>query len=394
MHALRLAAAGMALVLGALQGGQRAGAADIIVSGNDGKFVRVEGRATYPQPAAPDSLAIIDASHSPPVITAIVEGIEHTVQGPPQAVAITPDGKLAVVAAPSRYDYAAKSETLDTFIQVVDLAAAPPRLIGKVEVGAQTNGLSINPQGNLLLAAGLDGTVKVLSITGKTVKLIDQIKVGAKRLSGISFTHDGTAALVALRDEGGVAVLSVDRGTVKLTNERVLSGVGPYSIDVSSDGRWAVVSNVGLSGIGFAPNSIGDADSVTLVDVSRRPFRAVQYLTVPSVPEGVALSPDGRWIAVQAMDGSSLTPENPGRHKVGKVILFAINGGVATKVNELPGGEAAQGIVFTKDSRTVLVQFDVEKAIAVYTIRAGKLVDTGERLKLAAGPVSIRSMPR
>ena len=74
--------------------------------------------------------------------------------------------------------------------------------------------------------------------------------------------------------------------------------------------------------------------------------------------------------------------------------LYAIQNGVATKVNELPGGEAAQGVVFTQDSKTIIVQFDVEKALALYAVRDGKLVDTGERIKLAAGPVSIRSMPR
>ena len=63
-------------------------------------------------------------------------------------------------------------------------------------------------------------------------------------------------------------------------------------------------------------------------------------------------------------------------------------------MNEIPGGEAAQGVVFSEDSKTVIVQFDVEKALAVYAIRDGKLVDTNERIKLAAGPVSIRSMPR
>ena len=54
----------------------------------------------------------------------------------------------------------------------------------------------------------------------------------------------------------------------------------------------------------------------------------------------------------------------------------------------------AHGVVFTQDSKNILVQFDVERALALYTIRDGKLVDTGERVKLAAGPVSIRSMPR
>src|ERR1700757_3426340 len=78
--------------------------ADIIVSAQDGKFVRVDGRATFPEPAPPDSLTIIDATQFPPKIKATVEGIEHTIQGPPQGVAITPNGKLAIIGSPSRYD--------------------------------------------------------------------------------------------------------------------------------------------------------------------------------------------------------------------------------------------------------------------------------------------------
>ena len=97
---------------------------------------------------------------------------------------------------------------------------------------------------------------------------------------------------------------------------------------------------------------------------------AVQYSTVPSIPEGAAISPDGQWIAVQAMDGSNLTADNPARHKLGKVLLFKNDNGVAKPVNALPGGEAAQGIVFGKDSQTIPVQFDVEKALAVFAILA------------------------
>ena len=373
----------------------RAVAADLIVSAQDGKFVRVEGRGTYPSPAPPDSLVVIDASKFPPVVKATLEGIDHTVQGPPQAVAITPDGKLAVIAAPSRYDYKAKLETLETFLQVVDLESSPPTLINKVELGVHLNGLSINPDGTLLLAAALDGTVKVLAIKGKGLSLVDSIKIGEKRLSGVSFTHDGKAAIVAMRDEQGAATLSVEGASVKDTGERISTGVSPYSVDVDSNGRWAVISNAGLAGKpGNFGKIVGDADTVTLIDVSKRPFRAVQHLTVPAIPEGVAISPDGKWIVVQAMDGSQLTPDNPGRHPRGKVVLFAVDNNGAHKVNEVPGGEAAQGIAFAKDNKTVLVQFDVEKELAIYAIRGGKLVDTAKRLKLSAGPVSIRSMPR
>src|ERR1700694_14605 len=101
--------------------------ADIIVSAQDGKFVRVDGRATFPEPAPSDSLVIIDASTFPPLIKGTVGGREHTVQGPQQAVAVTPDGKLAIVAAPTRYDSAAKKELFDTFVQVVDIRSEERR---------------------------------------------------------------------------------------------------------------------------------------------------------------------------------------------------------------------------------------------------------------------------
>jgi hypothetical protein len=141
------------------------------------------------------------------------------------------------------------------------------------------------------------------------VKPLDSIKVSEKRLSDVSFTHDGKSAPVEQRDEGGVAVLNVDGSKVTLTKERVSSAIAPYAIDVSSDGKWVGVGSVGLAGLPgqLAP---GDADLITLVDVSKRPFRAAQHLSVPSVPEGVAISPDGKWIVAQSLNGSNLTPKD------------------------------------------------------------------------------------
>jgi hypothetical protein len=42
----------------------------------------------------------------------------------------------------------------------------------------------------------------------------------------------------------------------------------------------------------------------------------------------------------------------------------------------------------------MVVQFDVERTIAVFAVKDGRLVDTERRLAVAAGPASIRGEPR
>lgn len=367
---------------------------DLIVSANDAKFVRVEGRGTYPPDPPADTLTVLDASKRPPEVVATVE-VQHTIHGPPQSVAITPDGTLAFVSAPDQYDYEAKRQTKLSFIQVIDLTAEPPKVVDKVDAGAHPQALAITPDGSLLLATTLDGTVVVLAIEGMKVRLVDKIGLSQGKLAGVAITADGRAAIVANRDEQGLSVLGIEGRKVADTGERVSSGVTPYAVDVSADGRWAVVSNVGLAAIdGRTGTLYGDADTVTLVDTSRRPFRAVQHLTVPSIPEGVAISPDGRYVAALCMDGSSLTPDNPGHNPRGSLVLFRIQQGQAKRVSSIKTGTAPQGVVFTKDSRRLLVQMNVDRAIAVYEIRGGRLRDTKEWIELTGGPTSMRSQPR
>ncbi|MEY4938829.1 MAG: hypothetical protein RIQ93_564 [Verrucomicrobiota bacterium] len=367
---------------------------DLIVSVNDAKLARKTGVDSYPENPGSDTLNLIDASNFPPKIIATLD-VATSIAGPPQAVAIAPSGKIAVVSATNHYDYQGKKVIADTYLQVVDLEAKPARVVSRIELGQHPQGLSINRAGTLLLAATLGGTVAVLSIKEKTVTLREQLKIAEGRLSGVTFTTDGRAALVCLRDEQGILVLNVNGAQVTTERERIASGVAPYAIDVSSDGRWAVVSNVGLAGLaGNVGKMFGDVDTITLIDVARRPFRAVQHLTVPAVPEAVAISPNGRWIVAQTMNGSNLTADNPGRQAVGRLVLFEIKNGQAVPSDSVPGGEAAQGLVFTADNRYLIAQFNVDRQLAVFEVRDGKLRDTKTRLPVTGGPTSIRSLPR
>lgn len=79
---------------------------------------------------------------------------------------------------------------------------------------------------------------------------------------------------------------------------------------------------------------------------------------------------------------------------MGKIARFEIKNEQAVKVSEVPSGEASQGVVFTADSRYVLFQMNVEKAIGVYRVDNGKIIDTGERIQLSGGPTSLRSKHR
>lgn len=366
---------------------------DLIVSANDGKFLRVQGQATYPPDAPSDTLTILDASARPVKIVGEVAGLQHSLAGPPQAVAITFDGALAVVAAPSRYDRQSRIETFGTHLQFVDLDAPGPRLSQQLQIGAHPNGLSINREGTLLLAACLDGAVKVIDLASRRVA--KSIPVSTGRLAGVSFIADGSAALVARRDEGGVAVLRVEGLDVSLTPEVVSTGIAPYTVDVSSVGGLAVVANAGLAGLA-GHKAPGDADLISIIDVSKRPFRAIQHLTVPATPESVAISADGAWIVAQSLNGSNLLPSDPsaGRQATGRLTLFSVRNKRAEWLDEIASGEAPQGVVFASDNKTVLVQFNVERALAVFEVRDRKLLDTGQRLALSAGPASIRTRPR
>jgi DNA-binding beta-propeller fold protein YncE len=66
----------------------------------------------------------------------------------------------------------------DNKIYVIDLTASPPVQIGTVEAGKQPSGMAINRAGTLALVANrADDSVSMLSIEGKSVKLVGTVSV-------------------------------------------------------------------------------------------------------------------------------------------------------------------------------------------------------------------------
>lgn len=364
-------------------------AGHLVISANDGKYPQVNGAYKVADPPEPDTLTIIDVAKFPPRVVAEIE-VMHGTPGTPNGVALTPDEKLALVSNTNKVDPKDKTKVIpDETLQVVDLETSPPRIIGRLPLGRGPGGVSINRKGDLALVAhASDGTVSVLTIDGKTVKQVGNVKIGDERsrVSDVAISPGGRWALVSKRGDGTVAILSIDGTKVEYTKRDVTTGSNPYTLDISSDGRLAVVANQGQGG--------GNIDSVTLIDMTAPQIRSVDHITVGQAPEGIAISPDGQWLAVATRDGSNLPKSSPFFAENGKVHLFSLKGGKASKVAEALTGKNTQGAAFTPDGRYLFVQNYVERELAAYRVTGTKLEDTGVRIKIKGYPAAIRIAPR
>lgn len=361
----------------------------LALSVNDGKNPMVDGVYKVADPAQPDTLTILDLASFPPKVMGETE-VHHSVIGPPVGVALSPDERLALVSIPNKLDPNDKTKlVIEDYLQVVDLEASPPAVIARLPLPGHPWGVSINRTGELaLVAQPTNGTISIFTINGKTVTAAGSVTIGDEktRVSHVAISPDGKWALATKRGEDTVAVLKITGGKVEYTKRDITTGSNPYVIEISPDGRLAVAANVGRPS--------GDADSVTIIDMTHEPFRAVEHVTVGPSPEGMAISPDSQWLAVGIANGTNRTKDSPFRTEHGKLLLFSLRGGKVTKVGEASTGQNTQGLVFTPNSQYILVQNYVEQEIAAYKVTGNGPTDTGIRVKLKGSPASIRIAPR
>ena len=356
--------------------------ADIALSSNDAHTVLVNGAQVAPPEASADTLSVIDLAQSPPKVTDTIE-VSGSVVGPPTAVAVSKDETFAIVTAATRADPGgAMGISPDNQLTVVDLTAKPPMAVQRLRAGAGAGSVRISPDGTLALVANrVAGTVSVFTITDRRLTPAGTVQVGIGSMpSGIAFSGDGKSALVTRYGDNQVMVLNIDGPNVTVDPRPITTGVAPYTIDTSPDGTLAAVSNMGRGD--------GDADTVSLIDLSTRPFRTIHTQTVGRSPEGLRWAPDGRFLAVATLEGTTRPAGDPFLGEHGRLSIYELADRRLRPVAEASIGRWSQGIAFSRDSRTLLVQNMVERSIQVFRWDGAKLWP-GVTLDMGAGPAAI-----
>ena len=359
--------------------------AQLAVVANDNKVVMDNGTVKVVPNAPADNVTLLDLSSTPPKVLGEI-AVPASVVGPPLSVAVAPDQSIALVTGAMRIDAAKNTQVPDNKLTVIDLQARPPRVLATLEAGLGASGVSINRAGTLALVANRnEGTVSVFTIAGQTVTAAGKIKLGEANSgpSHVVFTPDGRSALVTRDGDHTLSLLTIDGTKVESAKRDFAAGIRPYGVDISPDGAIAVVANIG--------RGQGDSDTVSVIEMRAQPPRTVNTVTVGPVPEGIKLSPDGKWLAVVLHDGTGRPKSSPFRTENGRLVVFAVDGIQLRKHGEAKIGGWSQGVVFAADNRTVLVGNMIEKDIGIYRIEANGVADTGQRIKMNGGPAAMRT---
>ena len=366
--------------------------AEIIVSANDGKQMRPGDTVTAPEP---DSISVLSVKDGKVKLLGSV-GAPAGMIGPPAAVAVTRDSRLAIVTACQSLqgDALVPADT----VSLVDLSVpSNPRVIQTAHAGPGASGVSISPNGKLVLVASTgDDSVTAFTLKGRTLAQVGKVQFEkGSSPTDVVFTPDGKTAIAVGRGNSKLMLMSVNGSTVTATGKDYAPGRSPYGAVVTKDGKYAINTNLGGALDAAAPagrrGGMSRQGTVSMTDLAAGNIAA--SVVVGPTPEHVVMSPDGKYIGVVVANGTASVRSDPKFNSVlGLFEIYAVGDGTLTPVTRADTGHWCQGAVFSRDDKTVLLQCAAERQIEVYHFD-GKTLARDEAVTIAVGarPGSIAS---
>src|SRR5436190_17475576 len=363
-----------------------AAAAPFMIVGNDEKLLWDDSGKPILSPVGKDSVLIVDlADPMNPKIVATLP-LKNSVVGPPVNVDIDPTGTVALVA--DSVDVVKDGEALkqvpDNKIYVIDLKAEPPKLAATISAGKQPSGLNFSPSGKLALVANRgDNSITVLSVNGTDVKVIDTVAM-PDSVAHVMFTPDGKRALAVRFPAHKLSVLDVAGDKVTYNKLDLPTGLWPYNVVVTPNGKLALSNDNGGAG-----SSDGSVDTVSVIDLEANPPRIIDRVVVGDGPEGLAISPKGD-VAVAAILRGSNMKKAFYYQKNGSLTILRIDGKKVTKTQDIEVGGLPEAVMFTPDGKYLLAGNYLTQDFSILRVNGAKVTDTGKRFKVPGHPASGR----
>jgi DNA-binding beta-propeller fold protein YncE len=166
-------------------------------------------------------------------------------------------------------------------------------------------------------------------------------------------------------------------------NYDMTTGLNPLNVQISPDGKLALVNDIGGS-------QDGNVDTVGVIDLEADPPRVIDQVVVGDAPEGLAMSPAGGYAASLLLNGSGGTPKTAFYwHEHSLVALLKITGKSVRKVSETPVGSLAEGIAFSPDGGFLYVGNFVDSNIDILRLDGDRLAKVSS-FPLPGHPASMR----
>ena len=390
MPGLRLAGYSMAAAVLVIGLGSGLARAQLMIVGNDEKIAFGADGKPVMQAGGHDTLSIIDMSKPAALRIVATIPLDNSIVGPPTNLAITPNRELALVAnsvnsveKDGKFAFAS-----DDKMFVIDLKASPPKIIATLTLGKRPSGMAINAAGTLALVTNRDdGTISVLSIAGKEVKVTDTVSVGTgpDNVSGVAITPDGKRALATKPGANKVALLTIAGDKVTYDKRDLPTGIFPYNVLITPNGKLALTADNGNGG-----GSDGNLKTASVIDLEANPIRVIDHVTVGDSPEGLVISPKGNLAVTIDAQGSNQAKDSWFYHPGGAVSVLKIAGKKVTKIGEVAVGKLPEGAVFSADGSYLYVGNFIDSDLSVLKVSGDKITDTGKRFKLPGHPASMR----
>jgi DNA-binding beta-propeller fold protein YncE len=283
----------------------------------------------------------------------------------PAAIALTPDGRRALVSA-----------TYSGQLHVLAIDGEHLRAAGSIRLGFEPRGIAVSPDGKLAYVA-LTAANMVAAVDLDRLKVTARIAVGRWPRT-LALTRDGTRLAVGASGDGGISVVDT-QACVKLYDSKFV-GLNIGHLQASADGKFAYFPWMVYADRPITSGNIREGwvlgnrvARIRLDGPARREALALDPRgRAVADPHGIALSPDERWLVMSAggthelvvfrLTDLPLREDGPGDHLKGEIASDS------DRFFRIPLGGRPLGLRFDRAGERVFVANYLANAVQIVSL--------------------------